>query len=231
MAPTGTSSAIIDCLYRPQADDPLAEQKVIVARLLNFLILKLTQGTSFRPADLLGALGSVGGFSCIVAALDVAAAGEHHDGADLVTVETTDGSRYYFGNLPNAFLFERHDALLALASLAAENHGEPIPQETIAGTFQYVAGTVGGPKFGEPRLTGDYRPGQLPIDYVRRFWPMTTQLLDRNSVPVRWRPFAIGMAIEMAFDVVVPSIQPLSAATIVTECAIPMAKLDPRIIN
>ncbi|MGO7580690.1 hypothetical protein ACC699_39270, partial [Rhizobium ruizarguesonis] len=43
--------------------------------------------------------------------------------------------------------------------------------------------------------------GALPISYVRRLWPIVRQIMDMNHVPVRRRPLAIGMAIELAFAI------------------------------
>ncbi|MBB2753515.1 UNVERIFIED_ORG: hypothetical protein GGI57_004237 [Rhizobium aethiopicum] len=221
-------SSVQDGPRRNEAGNPLQGSRLMAGALLDRIRQEIAEDDRFRMIDLLAALGSVGGFSCILAALNVAEAGQCRDGADLVIVETRDGSRYYAGNLANAFLLESHDSLLALTYGAAGNQGAVLSQETVLDTFRHVAATIGDPQFGRPRLADDDQPSALPISYVRRLWPIAQQILDVNHVPVRRRPLAIGMAIELAFAIDQQTIDPLLAAQIVTECAVPMAKIDPR---
>jgi hypothetical protein len=225
---TRAQSAVRDDPRRSEADNPLQGPRLVARALLHRIHQEIAEDGRFRMIDLLAALGAIGGFSCVIAALDVAEAGQCRDGADLVIVETRDGSRYYAGNLPNAFLLEGHDSLLALTYGAARNQGAVLPQETVLSTFRHVAATIGDQQFGRPRLADDDQPGALPISYVRRLWPIVRQILDMNHVPVRRRPLAIGMAIELAFAIDEQRIDPLLAAQVVTECAVPMAKIDPR---
>ncbi|MBX5170021.1 hypothetical protein HJB84_09065 [Rhizobium sp. NZLR1b] len=224
-------SAVQDDPRPNEAGNPLQGPRLVARALLDRIRQEIAEDGRFRMIDLLAALGSIGGFSCVLAALNVAEAGQCRDGADLVTMETRDGSRYYAGNLPNAFLLESHDSLLALTYGAAGNQGAVLSQETVLDTFRHVAATIGDPQFGRPRLAQDDQPGALPISYVRRLWPIARQVLDMNHVPVRRRPLAIGMAIELAFAIDEQPIDPLLAAQIVTECAVPMAKIDPRKIT
>ncbi|NKM57333.1 hypothetical protein [Rhizobium anhuiense] len=216
---------------RPRdAGDTLQSPRMIARVLLDCLIQDLTRDGYVHSIDLFAALGSVGGFSCILAALDIASAGQLRDGADLVVVETKDGSRYYAGNLPNAFLLESHDSFLNLTYGAARQSGGLISQEMVMETFRHVAATIGHPQFGISRLLEEHRPGDTPLIYVRRLWPKVAEILDRHLVPIRRRPLAIGMALELAFVSGKPPLDPSLAARIVTECAVPMAKLDPRSI-
>ncbi|KEC73746.1 UNVERIFIED_ORG: hypothetical protein GGD51_001588 [Rhizobium esperanzae] len=224
---TRAQSTVRDHPRRNEAGNPLQGPRLEARALLDRIHQEIAEDGRFRMIDLLAALGSIGGFSCILAALDVAEAGQCRDGADLVIVETRDGSRYYAGNLTNAFLLESHDSLLALTYGAARSQGAVLSQETVLDTFRHVAATIGDPQFGRPRLADDDQPGALPISYVRRLWPVAWQILNMNHVPVRRRPLAIGMAIELAFAIDEQTIDPLLAARIVTECAVPMAKIDP----
>ncbi|MBB4234336.1 hypothetical protein [Rhizobium esperanzae] len=225
---THAQSAVRDDPRRHEATNPLHGPRLVARSLLDRIHQQMAQDGRFRKIDLLAALGSIGGFSCVLAALNVAEAGQCRDGADLIIIETRDGSRFYSGNLTNAFLLESHDSLLALTYSAAGNQGAVLSQETVLDTFRHVAATIGDPQFGKPRLTDGDQPGALPISYVRRLWPIALHVLDMNHVPVRRRPLAIGMAIELAFAIDEQAIEPLLAAQIVTECAVPMAKIDPR---
>lgn len=215
---------------RRETEDTLQSPGMVARALLNHLIQEMAKDGNVHSIDLFAALGSVGGFSCIRTALDIASAGQLSADADLIAMETKDGSRYYTGNLPNAFLLESHDSVLTLTYGAARRSGALIPQEMAIETLRYVVSTIGHPQFGIPRLMDEHRPGDTPLAYVRRLWPKLADALDRNLVPIRRRPFAIGLALELAFFHVRPPLDPSLAAQIVTECAVPMAKLDPRVV-
>ncbi|EJJ29014.1 hypothetical protein PMI11_02732 [Rhizobium sp. CF142] len=215
---------------RRETEDTVQSPGLVARALLDHVIQEMATDGHVQSIDLFGALGSVGGFSCVLTAFDIASAGELSDDADLIAMEAEDGSRYYTGNLPNAFLLESHDSLLNLTYGAARRSGALISQEMAMETLRYVVSTIGHPQFGIPRLTDENRPGETPLAYVRRLWPKLADALDRNRVPLSRRPFAIGLAVELAFFHVRPPLDPSLAARIVTECAIPMAKLDPRLI-
>jgi hypothetical protein len=215
---------------RRETEDTLQSPGLVARALLDHVTEEMAKDGDVRSIDLFAALGSVGGFSCVLTAFDIASAGQLSDAADLIAMETEDGSRYYTGNLPNAFLLESHDSLLNLTYSAARRSGALIPQETAMETLRYVISTIGHSQFGIPRLTDEHRPGDTPLAYVRRLWPKLADALDRNLVPIGKRPFAIGLALELAFFHVRPPLDPSLAARIVTECAVPMAKIDPRLV-
>ncbi len=214
-----------------ETGDALKSPSKVAWELLDHLAREMTKNGKIRSIDMFAALGSIGGFSCVVAALEIASSGELRDDADLIAVEATDGSRYYTGNLPNTFLLESHDSLLNRTYGAARKSGALIPQDTVTETLHYVISTIGLPEFGIPRLADEHRPGDTPLAYVQHLWPKAADVLDRNLVPVRRQTLAIGMAVELAFVYARPQLDPALAARIVTECAIPMAKLDPRLIG
>lgn len=215
---------------RRETEDTVQSPGLVASALLDHLIQEMAKDGNVHSIDLFAALGSVGGFSCVLTAFDIASAGQFSDDADLIAMETEDGSRYYTGNLPNAFLLESHDSLLNLTYGAARRSGAVISQEMAMEALRYVISTIGHPQFGIPRLMEEHRPGDTPLAYVRRLWPKLADALDRNLVPISRRPFAVGLALELAFFHVRPPLDPSLAARIVTECAIPMAKLDPRLI-
>ena len=70
-------------------------------------------------------------------------------------------------------------------------------------------------------------PGALPIDYVKQFWPQVRGTLDSCDVPVGQRPTALGFAVQHVIDAAKSLIDRTTAAQIVVEYAVPMAKIDP----
>ena len=130
--------------------------------------------------------------------------------------------------MPNASLLESELALLSLALGAAHGLGAPVTLALVHEVMKHVAGTVGGPDFGIPRLPTEHMPGDRPIEYVRHLWPKIREALGLYEVPLAGRPSAIGFAVQRAIDRGKDVLDPLLAAQIVTEYAVPMAKLDPK---
>lgn len=173
-------------------------------------------------------LGSVGGYSCIVGVLDgFARGGAMPTGHQLVVMSGTDGNRYYFGDLPNQALFESHLSLLSLTLGAAQSHGGQVSLDKVHDVMRHVVETVGRGGFGTPRIAEPHRPGDLPFNYIKFLAPKIFDALDLYEVPTDKRASAIGFAVQRAIDGSKDVLDPTIAADIVTECAVPAAKLDP----
>jgi hypothetical protein len=177
---------------------------------------------------LLGILGATGGFACIVAAMDVyKGSGLEASTVGLATVADDRGRTYYFGDLPNQSLWDHELALLSLTLGIAQAQGAAVTSEMVTETAAHVARSIGGSEFGIPRLPQAHMPGDLPINYVKHCWPDIRASLDFYEVPVPHRPTALGFAVQKAILAGESVIDPKTAAQVVIEYAMPMAKLDP----
>lgn len=180
-----------------------------------------------RMEDLLAILASSGGFSCLVAALGEADRGPT-SGKSLTIATGKDGHRYFFGDLPNRYLIEGEFALLRLALGAAKACGGSVSLDMVHQTMRHVAGTVGSQSFGRPLLPAEHRPGDLPFHYVKFLWPRILEALKLYEVVPTQAPIAIGIALQRAIEAGKEAIHPTLAARIAIECAVPMAKVDPK---
>lgn len=172
-------------------------------------------------------LGSLAGFCCIDSSLKQAAAsGRSPLDYGIFDVETSDGNRYYLGDPINKQLAGTD---LSLWSLVAGmiNHLGSQDYPDFAEIAGHVAGTLGGPDFGRPRVADQHQPSDLPINYVRDLWPLFLPHIEKRVPVLQERVtlfgFAIQNSIQMGADVIPPAI----AGKLVMECAVPMAKLDP----
>lgn len=223
-APTENLShaAVLQTLARNDKKDPTARLRLAGKALFTSSYRMISSEKGARIEDLLGILAATGGFACIVGALSI----PRREG-EIAIVETSDGNNYFFGDLPNKALVEDRLSLLSLAFGAAELHGAPVTMDMIVEVMKHVATSVGEPSFGIPRLPQEHMPGDLPINYVKHQWPMVRDALDHYEVPAEMRATSIGFAIQEAIEQSTHVLDPLIAAQIVAEYAVPTAKLDP----
>jgi hypothetical protein len=173
-------------------------------------------------------LGACGGFACIVAIKHVLRiSGQTPDQINLMVVEAIDGRTHYFGDAPNTLLLESEFALLSLALGAAHQLGAPVSLERVHEVMKHTAKTVGAADFGASRIAEPHRPF-FPIDEaIRGYWPIICSALDLYELAPGRRPTAIGFAVQQAIHASISVLDPLLAADIVTEAAVPAAKLEP----
>lgn len=221
--------AFLHYLREHEAAEPLQRAQVAGRVLFDHVYgIAASPERGARIEDLLAILASAGGFSCIVAALDACARdGRSPQQAGMVEMKTGDGQVFWFGDLPNRFLLESEHALLSLALGAAQALGGAVSLDMVHQVMKRVAGTVGGPDFGVYDLPSPHAPGDLPQNYVRHLWPAVRKALDLYEVPPEQRPMAIGFALQRAIEGGKDVLDPGLAAQIVTQCAVPAAKLDP----
>lgn len=219
--------AVLDHLRRSEGDQPLVRPQLVGRLLFDMICKMIANDRGVRMEDLLAILASTGGFSCLVAALSEI--GQSPPSGNSLTIVTgKDGHHYFFGDLPNRYLIESEFALLSLALGAARAFGGSVSLDMVHQTMRHVAGTVGGESFGQPQLPAEHRPGDLPFNYVRFLWPRVLEGLKRYEVPPTQAPIAIGFALQRAIEAGKDAIDPTLAARIAIECAVPMAKVDPK---
>ena len=218
---------VLEHLERTEAENP--DQRAQVAGMALFeYACKITKVDGrIRIEDLVGLLASIGGYTCIEAAFSrLKAAGQTPQQAGMVEAAGADGNRYYFGDLPNSYLWESDRALLSLALGAAQAAGGAVSAEIVHDCMARTARSVGGPEFGVPMLPEKNRPPD-PIDLLTQLWSHFRESLELYEVPTEQWPAALGFALQRAIDAGKTALDPGMLAQVAVECAVPMAKLDP----
>ena len=217
-------------LREREHDEPLIRMEVAGSVVFD-LFYRLLQGESERGVridDLVAALASLGGHLCLVAVLDeLERQGLTPQEIGMVEVKGTDGHRYFFGDAPNRLLLESQMSLLSLVLGAAHAHGAPVSLEMVHEVMRRTAERVGTPEFGKVEVPDDHQPALSPLDWVRHGRQKIVEALDLYEVPSGSRPTAAGFALQRAIDEGRHVLDPLMAARIAVECAVPMAKVDP----
>jgi len=220
--------AMLRTLKKVDSTDPNARLQFAGAVLVENVSLLLIDRHGVRFEDLLGILGSCGGFSCIVAALHQASAKRQSpQAAGLCAMRGLDKNVYYFGGPTNRFLAEDQLSLLSLALGMAKELGAVVSLEMIEKAVMHVVATGGTADFGIPRLPVENSPADMPLNYVKHLWRKLQGPLDLYEVPVTQRPTAYGFAIQKALEMGKDKLDPLLAVKIVVECATPMSKICP----
>lgn len=218
-------------LRENENEDPLQRPRIAGQAIFDFIYRTIAhEGRGARIEDLIAILASCGGFGCIVATLDMLKQqGTTPQQAGMLEVGGKDGNLYYFGDLPNEALWENEMSLLSLTLGAAHACGGQVSAEMVGETMQRVARTVGGEEFGSAENIPDgHRPSVPPINFVHHLWPQVREGLDLYEVPSPAWPATMGYALQHAIELSKGVIDPTLAARIAIECAVPMAKLDPR---
>lgn len=185
-------------------------------------------GEGVGISDFIGLLASAGGVACIATSLiEWEFVRNSPFAGDPILEQQVGGKSYFCGDLPTRYLYESQFSLLNIGLAYARKHGAPIDHdfmhEPIAGAMR----TVGTAQFGVPRLPEEHRPSHPPIELARIAWPQADHIFDTVNLALQYRPAALGFAIGKAIDTGVQIVDPLIAATIAVECAVPMAMVDP----
>lgn len=220
--------AMLRTLKEADSVDPNTRLQFAGSVLVDHVSQILTDRHGVRFEDLLGILGSCGGFSCIVGALHQASSnGQTPQAAGLLAMRGSDGNIYYFGGPSNKFLVEDRLSLLSLALGKSKELGAPVSLEMVEETVIHVVATGSTADFGIPRLTVEHSPTDIPLNYVKYLWPKLQGFLDLYEVPVMQRPTAYGFALQKTLEMGKDNLDPLLAVKIVVECATPMSKICP----
>ena len=156
------------------------------------------------------------------------------------------GEKFLFGDVINIFLFPEPESVLSLGALVAgaalsagvkedelPNYGE------IAG---HIASTVGSAEFGTLRTPKEHPTQLQPLEALRKYWPMTRDLLrfqppkrrfraaEKPLQEVHW-PIVIGIIASQLILMTKAVLNPRISAALVMESAVITAKIDPELIE
>lgn len=145
-----------------------------------------------------------------------------------VVVETRTGEIYFFGDYLNTILASpkpEHLSVWKIVAGAARVMGAAdLPDLTPI--FKHCAETAGTTSFGLPRLPDGHLPTILPRDAVNRYWPEARRILGDSPDPLTWALDAASAAQQLMLGMK-DRIDPVLAAQVVMEAAIPMSRIDP----
>lgn len=220
------SRAFLDEIERRKPTEPLIGVKAGAFEVVQQLLKAMKDERGVHAETLLGVLGSLAGFAC-PAGVVASAGGRDLKQIGVLVVETNNGSRYLYGNPINAPLLEGAHNVYGLVWGMARHLGAAsldYPDELL----KHVVSTLGTPAFGAPRIPEGHDIAIEPFTAVRELWPATSRLRDTFcDTPSQW-PILYGLAAQRAMQMAKDAVEPILAARIVVECAVPMSKLDPR---
>ena len=205
--------------------DPLAGAKLGAQVVFERLVRAMKNDQGVHAESLLCALGALAGYACQASLRADALAKGLPEQAYLTEVGTRDGKKFFFGDALNKPLAESKLSVWNIAASAARQAGCATPPD-LAEIFKHSSQVVGSPQFGVPRLPAGHPTGDLPINYVRMFWPALSPEVGKTCpTPDLW-PVAYALAVVHAITVAGPTLDPCVALAIVMESAVPMSKID-----
>jgi len=174
-------------------------------------------------------LGALAGYSCQASVrADCIARGLPENGL-FIRFTGADGTDYFFGDSINKPMAETEYSVWGLTAAAAQAAGcDPLPD--IGDIFTHTVTALAGTGFGIPRVPEQNRAVDLPITYLKDLWPVIhPTTLWFCLKPSDW-PILYGVAIQEAINLTKTVIDPRMAFTIVMESAIPMSKVNIKLV-
>lgn len=225
--PDPQTAALINAIRERSKEDPFVGAKLGAKEILKHIINAMKNENGVHIESLLCALGALAGYSCQANLRAQALAKGLPETAALLTVETTDGKKYFFGDPLNNALVSSQYSVWGLAAYAAQEAGaKELPD--INEMFKYTSSVLGEPEFGMPRFPENHSAGDSPLNYLKALWPAifpTVKLFCPK--PSEW-PILFGLAIQEAITMGKSVIAPDLSLKIVMESAIPISKIDPK---
>lgn len=192
-----------------------------------------TDGVIDYPA-VYNTLGALAGFACQMTIREgFVAKGIISEDKAFVVLKLKDGRRYFYGDNLNAFLFGdngfKYSVWSLVAGAAQRNGAKQFPD--LREIAEYNAQVLGSEKFGVPRIPGQYRSKELPVEAVAKYWPDLLNIFKQEKVdPVIWSA-TIAFAIQTMMLQNSSKLDPEITLKIVMEAAVPMSKIDPETVK
>lgn len=217
--------SLLAAIRERSKQDPLAGAKIAAQEVYQRLTSAMQNDKGVHAESLLCALGALAGYACQASVRQRNLAQGLAEDAGLVTIETRNGSKYFYGDAVNSPLAESRYSVWGLAAAAAQKSGcQTLPD--LAAMFSHSMNTIGSAEFGLLRLPLRQSPADQPLNYLKALWPNllpTIRMLCPH--PAHW-PIMFGLAIQDAIHGGKTVIDPCIALRIVMESAIAMSKVD-----
>lgn len=222
---------IFNAINERKKEDPLVGLKIGSQELLEKLCAALKNEKGVHVETLLAILGALGGYSCHQAIHEEFVQKSKHQEKDVfMIVVDKNGKKYYYGDSVNKLLLENQYSIWSLVA-AMSTHLTPEALPDISEIASHVAGTIGEPEFGIPRIPDEHKSGDIPVNYVKNLWENLFPTVNSFCDYPNQRPLLFGLAIQQVMNMGKDVIAPNVAAKIVMECALPMSKIGPEWIN
>ncbi|WP_119302433.1 hypothetical protein [Dongia deserti] len=200
--------------------------------LLEWLKEELRRGRSIQHEAVLCSLGALAGYAAQQAIREtLVKPGKMTLDQAFVVIETRSGEVFFFGDLLNEIIVDKHglrgeghSSIWKVVSEGGHAAGA-INLPDVNNMIKHCAATVGHEEFGIPRVPDVHMPDILPREAVSRFWAATRRKLA-GTEPMSW-PLHLAMAASALIVELKSAIRPDIAVQIVMEAAVPMSKIDP----
>lgn len=206
-------------------EDPFINAKVGGKEIFYRIIDLMKDNKGVHIESLLCAVGALAGYSCqaSIRAEFIDQKGLSEKDVFLI-IQCQNGSQYYFGEMVNKPLAENQYSIWSLAAGAVHKLGLDYLLD-LEDIFVHVSKTVGTAEYGIPRIPEGHKPGDIPQNYLKYFWPRILPVL-KEFCPIPEWPILFGITAQEAIFWGKDVIDPHLALLIIVESAIPMAKID-----
>ncbi|MBM3603097.1 MAG: hypothetical protein FJX22_04910 [Alphaproteobacteria bacterium] len=220
---------MLHAIREKSTEDPLIGAKIGAKEILNMFLQSMKEDKGVHVESLLCALGSLGGIATQASIRAQNISNSLPETASLSCAESNNGSKFYFGDDLNHVLAGDPYSVLSLAAAEAEFIGaKDISKNYISIVKEllvYSTETMGGEKYGIPRLPQNHMPASNPIEYAK-LWPVIKPKIELFCPnPSHW-PVLFGLAIQKTLDESKDVVDTAIALQIVMESAVPMSKID-----
>jgi hypothetical protein len=215
---------------------PQDPERELVGRTIAAMLMaqQIKHTGEVHPETLLTELGALAGFAVQISIRKSVIERQKLDpDAILVEVATKNGEIYYFSDLLNWVLFENtgHPPFCVWSYVMAAVPAElrlllPDISEIVSNT----ARAIGTSRYGVPRLPREHMPRKLPRAALEEHWRFIRAELEASGRDPSGWPYDIAAAAQWQMLTGRETLEPPLAAGIVMEAAIPMSKVDPRMI-
>lgn len=216
-----------DAIASQRAEDPLIGARIGAEQVKSWLMTASETERGVHVETLLVSLGALGGVACQIAARHALMRDGSRDWeSPWVIAEGGDGRRYFLGDAINHFLLEDRLSLWSLAAgIISQISDRPAPD--FVPIVRHVSGTIGGDAFGQIRYPAGTSAGDLPVNYVRHWFPDVWDIVLRLEIDPIEAPILFGLAAQEVLLLVREVVEPSVALELLMEAAIAMAKVDP----
>lgn len=220
---------MLNYLAHTEKEKPTQRAAVTAQVIFDWSLKALSDERGVRVENLVAMLASVGGQMCLTTVFHkLAEDGLTPQQIGMLEMNGRDGHTYYYGDAPNALLFESEPAMLSLALGAAQECGGHVSMQMLEEVAGEVASKVGhGDAFFEIDLPERHRTDS-PLNWAAHFTPEIEKICAMYELPHNQRPTMMGMALTNAIRSGKDALDPTISARIALEYGFRMAKIDPR---
>lgn len=239
-----TTTSITSYPWQP---DSTITGNLAIGNLRENLLKSLKTQRGIHTETLLAVVGALAGFAAQNAALNqVTSPDPALPKLSIAVALGGAGEKYVFGDAVNLYLYPEPNSALPLfaiiggAVIQAGLTPDQLPD--YKEMAKHVASVVGSPQFGLLRAPKDHQPQLQPLELLRRFWPLTRDLMRLplpKGIPsgretplkeIHW-PIIVSLVASQFIAMTKDVLNPRIGAALVMESAVITSKIDPEQIE